>query len=179
MAELLAKILDTTVRIPGTRIYLGLDPLLGLIPGLGDMLANLIGTIILILAARLHVPQIVIARMSLNLLINGTIGTIPILGDLFSVWFRSHARNAVLLREAATKPQRSNQGDWLYVAGIIGGTVVLLLLAITAVLWIVVKLWAAIALCTEDSVISGLTRRSLFFSPRVPYAAPDFPRFRD
>ena len=110
------------------------------------MLANLIGTVILILAARLQVPQIVIARMSLNLLINGIIGTIPILGDLFSVWFRSHARNTVLLREAATKPHRSNQGDWLYVAGIIGGTVVLLLLAITAVLWIVMKLWAAIAL---------------------------------
>ena len=145
-AEFLAKILDTTVRIPGTRIYLGLDPLLGLIPGIGDMLANLIGTVILILAARLQVPRIVVARMSLNLLINGTIGTIPILGDLFSIWFRSHARNAVLLREAATKPQRSNQGDWLYVAGIIGGTVVLLLLAITAVLWIVMKLWAAIAL---------------------------------
>ena len=145
-AEFLAKVLDTTVRIPGTQIYLGLDPLLGLIPGIGDMLANLIGTVILILAARLQVPQIVIARMSLNLLINGTIGTVPILGDLFSVWFRSHARNAVLLREATTKPQRSNQGDWLYVAGIIGGTVVLLLLAITAVLWIVVKLWAAIAL---------------------------------
>ncbi|HXT65906.1 MAG TPA: DUF4112 domain-containing protein [Nitrospiraceae bacterium] len=145
-AEFLAKVLDTTVRIPGTQIYLGLDPLLGLIPGIGDMLANLIGTVILILAARLQVPRIVIARMSLNLLINGTIGTVPILGDLFSVWFRSHARNAVLLREAATKPQRSSQGDWFYVAGIIGGTVALLLLAITAVLWIVVKLWAAIAL---------------------------------
>lgn len=145
-AEFLAKILDTTVKIPGTRIYLGLDPLLGLIPGIGDMLANLIGTVILILAARLQVPQIVIARMSLNLLINGTIGTIPILGDLFSVWFRSHARNVVLLREAATKPDRNNQQDWLYVAGIIVGTIVLLLLAITAVLWIVVKIWAAIAL---------------------------------
>ena len=144
-AEYLAKILDTTVRIPGTGIYVGLDPLLGLIPGFGDMLANLIGTVILILAARLQVPRIVVARMSLNLMINGTIGTIPILGDLFSVWFRSHARNAVLLREAATKPNRSNQGDWIYVAGIIGGTVVLLLVAITAVLWIVVKLWTAIA----------------------------------
>ena len=108
------------------------------------MLANLIGTVILILAARLQAPRIVIARMSLNLLINGTIGTIPIIGDLFSVWFQSHARNAVLLREAATNTQRSNQGDWLYVAGIIGGTVVLLLLAIAAVLWIVVKLWTAI-----------------------------------
>jgi hypothetical protein len=143
-AEFLAKILDTTVKIPGTPFYLGLDPLLGLIPGIGDMIANLIGTVILILAARLRVPQIVIARMSLNLLLNGTIGAIPILGDLFSIWFRSHARNAELLRRAATQPHRETQQARLYVAGIIAGTVVLLLLAIAAVLWIVVKLWAAI-----------------------------------
>ena len=146
MAELLAKILDTAVKIPGTPFYLGLDPLLGLIPGIGDMLANLIGTVILVLAARLHVPQIVMARMSLNLLINGAVGAIPIAGDLFSIWFRSHARNAELLRRAATQPHRETQLARLYVAGIIGGTVVLLLLAIAAVLWIVVKLWVAIAL---------------------------------
>ncbi|MEO5955579.1 MAG: DUF4112 domain-containing protein [Nitrospiraceae bacterium] len=103
MADLLAKILDTTVKIPGTPFYLGLDPLLGLIPGIGDLLANLMGTVILGLAARLQVPQIVIARMSLNLLINGTVGAIPIVGDLFSVWFRSHARNAELLRRAVTE----------------------------------------------------------------------------
>jgi hypothetical protein len=144
-AELLAKILDTTVKIPGTGIYLGLDPLLGLIPGIGDVLANLIGTVILILAARLHVPRIVITRMSLNLLINGTVGAIPIVGDLFSIWFRSHARNAELLRRAAAQPDRETQQARLYVAGIIGGTIVLLVLAIAAVLWIVVKLWAAIA----------------------------------
>ena len=145
-AEFLAKILDTTVKIPGTPFYLGLDPLLGLIPGIGDILANLIGTFMLILAARLQVPQIVIARMSLNLLINGTVGAIPILGDLFSIWFRSHARNAELLRRAATQPYRETQQARFYVAGIIGGTVVLLLLAIAAVLWIVVKIWTAIAL---------------------------------
>jgi hypothetical protein len=142
MAELLAKILDTTVRIPGTRIYLGLDPLLGLIPGLGNILANLLGTVILILTARLQVLQIVIARMRLNLLINGVVGAIPIAGDLFSIWFRSHARNAELLRRAASQPHRETQQARLYVAGIIGGTIVLLL-AIAAVLWIVVKLWTA------------------------------------
>lgn len=141
-AELLAKILDTTVKIPGTPFYIGLDPLLGLIPGIGDVLASLIGTVILILAARLDVPQIVITRMSVNLLINGTIGAIPILGDLFSVWFRSHARNAELLRRAATQPYRETQQARLYVACTIGGTVVLLVLAIAAVLWIVMKLWA-------------------------------------
>jgi hypothetical protein len=145
-AELLAKILDTTIKIPGTRIYLGLDPLLGLIPGVGDMLASLIGTAILVLAGRLQVPNVVLARMSLNLLINGAVGAIPIVGDLFSIWFRSHARNAELLRRAATQPHRETQQARLYVVGIIGGTVVFLLLTIAAVLWIVVKLWAVIAL---------------------------------
>lgn len=145
-ADLIAKILDTTVKIPGTPFYLGLDPLLGLIPGIGDMLANLMGTVILGLAARLQVPQIVIARMSLNLLINGTIGAIPILGDLFSVWFRSHAKNAVLLRQAATQPDRTTHVDWLYVAGIIGGTALALILSIALVLWIVWKVWAYFAL---------------------------------
>jgi len=145
-AELLAKILDTAVKIPGTSLYVGLDPLLGLIPGIGDMLANFIGTVILILAARLQVPQIVIARMSLNLLINGTIGAIPILGDLFSIWFRSHARNAELLRRAATQPYRETQQARIYVACIIAGTVLFLVLLIVLVLWIIAKLWAAISL---------------------------------
>jgi hypothetical protein len=146
MADLLAKILDSTVKIPGTPFYLGLDPLLGLIPGIGDLLANLMGTVILGLAARLQVPQIVIARMSLNLLINGTVGAIPVVGDLFSVWFRSHARNAELLRRAATEPYRETRQARLYVVGIIAGTAMLLLFTIALVLWIVVRLWAAIAL---------------------------------
>jgi len=144
-AELLAKILDTTVRIPGTPFYVGLDPLLGLIPGIGDMLANLIGTLILILAARLHLPQIIVARMSLNLLINGTVGAIPIAGDLFSIWFRSNSRNAELLRRAAAHPYRETQQTRLYMAGIIGGTVLLLSLAITAVLWVVVIILNALS----------------------------------
>jgi hypothetical protein len=144
-AELLAKILDTSIKIPGTPISVGLDPLLGLIPGVGDMLANLIGTAILVLAARLHVPEIVLARMSLNLLINGAVGAIPIVGDLFSIWFKSHARNAQLLRRAAGQPDRETRQSWLYMVCIIGGTVVLLLLTIGAVLWIVIYLWNTIA----------------------------------
>ena len=117
IADMLAKALDTTIKIPGTSIYIGLDPFLGLIPGIGDVLANLIGTIILGIATRLQLPRIVLARMSLNLLINGTVGAVPFVGDLFSVWFRSHARNAALLREAAMKPDRETRADWFYVVG--------------------------------------------------------------
>jgi hypothetical protein len=144
IADMLAKVLDTTVRIPGTSWYIGLDPLLGLIPGIGDVIANLIGTIILGLATRLQLPRIVLARMSLNLLINGAVGAVPIVGDLFSVWFRSHTRNAVLLREAAMKPDRETHADWFYVVGIIGGTASLLLLTIAFVVWLVFTIWTMV-----------------------------------
>lgn len=143
--ELLAKVLDTTVRIPGTSLYLGLDPLIGLIPGIGDVLANLIGTVILGLAAQLQVSRIVITRMSLNLLINGVVGAVPILGDLFSVWFRSNSRNADLLRQAATQSARRTHADWTYVVVIIGGTVVLLLGLVAFVLWMAISLWSRFA----------------------------------
>lgn len=144
ISDILAKVLDASIRIPGTSWSIGLDPLLGLIPGIGDVIANLIGTVILGIATRLQIPRIVLTRMSLNLLINGTVGAIPIVGDLFSVWFRSHARNAALLREAAMKPDRETHTDWLYVAGIIGGTVVLLLLTIAFMIWLVYKLWTMV-----------------------------------
>jgi Domain of unknown function (DUF4112) len=145
IADILAKVLDTSIRIPGTSWSIGLDPLLGLIPGIGDVIANLIGTVILGIATRLQVPRIVLTRMSLNLLINGTVGAVPIIGDLFSVWFRSHARNAALLREAALKPDRETHADWFYVAGIISGTVALLFLMIAVIVWVVFKLWAMIS----------------------------------
>lgn len=145
IADVLAKVLDTTIRIPGTSWYIGLDPLLGLLPGIGDALANLIGTVILGIATRLQVPRIVLARMSFNLLINGTIGAVPLVGDMFSIWFRSHARNATLLREAAMKPDRETHADWFYVTGIIGGTVALLFLMIAVVVWVVYTLWTMIA----------------------------------
>lgn len=144
IADLIAKVMDTTIRIPGTSWYMGLDPLLGLIPGIGDALANLIGTVILGLGTRLQVPRVVLARMSLNLLINGTVGAVPIFGDLFSVWFRSHSRNAALLRDAAMKPDRETHADWFYVGGVIGGTVALLLLMIAVIIWLIYKLWAMV-----------------------------------
>jgi hypothetical protein len=146
IADMLAKALDTTVRIPGTSLSIGLDPLIGLIPGIGDALANLIGTIILGIATRLQLPRIVLARMSLNLLINSVVGAVPIAGDLFSVWFQSNMRNAALLREATARPDRETHPDWLYVGGIVGGTVALMLLAIAFVVWAVAKLWTVIAL---------------------------------
>ena len=146
IADTLAKALDTTIRIPGTSLSIGLDPLIGLIPGIGDALANLIGTVILGIATRMRLPRIVLVRMGLNLLLNGVVGAIPIFGDLFSVWFQSNVRNAALLRVAATRPDRETHPDWFYVGGIVGGTVAVMLLAIAFVVWVVAKLWTLMAL---------------------------------
>ena len=64
---------------------------------------------------------------------------------LFSIWFRSHTRNAALLREAAMKSDRETHTDWFYVGGIIGGTVALLLLMIAFIIWLVYQLWMMVS----------------------------------
>ncbi len=140
-AEFLARILDAAVRIPGTRLYVGLDPLIGLIPGLGDVLASLIGAAILVMAVRLRVPKIVLVRMCLNVLLNGVLGTVPGAGDAFSVWFQSNVRNAALLRRASAAPRPSTVTDWAFVLGLLLGTLALLLIMIAAILWLLVQLW--------------------------------------
>jgi hypothetical protein len=84
-ARLIAQVLDRSIRLPGTDLRLGLDPLIGLIPGFGDAVASLAGSMILFLAAQLQVPKIVLVRMSINIALNGVIGTIPLFGDLFSL----------------------------------------------------------------------------------------------
>ena len=141
-ADLLARILDTAIPIPGTNLRIGLDPLLGLLPGIGDALANLIGSTILMLAARLSVPKIVLMRMGVNILLNGAIGAIPVAGDAFSVWFQSNARNAVLLRRANTSTHRSaRMSDWIFVVGILLATLALIIAATLAVLWLITRLW--------------------------------------
>jgi hypothetical protein len=120
----LADLLDQRFTIPGTSIRVGLDPILGLIPGIGDALANIAGSAILVIAVQLNVPKIVLIRMGLNVASNALIGAIPVFGDIFSIWFRSNAKNADLLeRYAGRETHRAGLEDWLFVAGIISAVV--------------------------------------------------------
>jgi hypothetical protein len=137
-ARFLADLLDQRFTIPGTSIRVGLDPILGLMPGIGDVLANIAGSAILLIAAQLHVPKIVLIRMGLNVAGNALIGAIPIFGDIFSIWFRSNARNADLLeRYATTGTRRAGLNDWLFVIGIIAAIVLIMLGAIVAIVWLI------------------------------------------
>jgi hypothetical protein len=130
IAKALGQLLDASLTIPGTTIKFGLDPLIGLIPGIGDVISNAIGSSLLFLAIKAGVPRIVILRMSLNIVINMVVGAIPIIGDLFSIWFKSNLQNAQLLyRHCQRTALTPNLSDWMYVVSIVIG--MLLLLGIT------------------------------------------------
>jgi hypothetical protein len=97
ISRIIAKWMDEVFHIPGTNIRIGLDPIIGLFPGIGDLLASSMGVVVLTEGVRTRVPVSVLIRMGLNVLINDAVGTIPVIGDLFSVWFKSNSRNLALI----------------------------------------------------------------------------------
>jgi hypothetical protein len=96
-AEAVAHVLDDVVRVPGTRMRIGADPLLGLIPVVGDVIATLLGVAILVVARQLDTPWRIVGTMAFNQVKNGLIGAVPIVGDVYSFRFKSNAINAALL----------------------------------------------------------------------------------
>jgi hypothetical protein len=116
----LALVMDEFLRFPGTRFRFGLDPLIGLVPGLGDTASAIVSALTLIYAARCGLPKILIARMSLNILINEVVGIVPGIGDAFSFWFKSNSRNYDLLQRHWGAPRRARASDWIFVAAILG-----------------------------------------------------------
>jgi hypothetical protein len=142
VARFLAELLDQRFTIPGTSIRFGLDPLLGLIPGIGDAIANLAGSAILVIAAQYRLPKIVLLRMGLNVAFNALIGAVPVVGDIFSIWFRSNVRNAQLLeRHVSAERQTPTLGDWVFVLAVILGIVLLLIGILVVLIWLVKQLW--------------------------------------
>jgi len=116
----LALIMDEFIRVPGTKFKFGLDPLIGLLPGLGDTGSALVSAFALIQAARLGVPKILLARMSLNILLNELIGIVPVVGDAFSFWFKSNARNYQIIKNHTAAPGAApRRSDWIFVIAVL------------------------------------------------------------
>jgi hypothetical protein len=88
-----ARLLDDGIELPVVGVRVGLDPLLGVIPVAGDSLTAVLGSYILLESARLGVSWTTLARMVLNILLDVAVGSVPVVGDLFDVFFRSHRRN--------------------------------------------------------------------------------------
>jgi hypothetical protein len=132
-ARVLAYILDDLIPIPGTKYRIGLDPLIGLIPGLGDTSTAAFSSLILVHGVRAGVPRIVLLRMALNILINSILGALPGIGDLFSAWFKSNQQNYRLLKRHSGGTRVSTTADWIF-----------LILLVTIVLAIAVTITLAV-----------------------------------
>jgi len=111
--------MDDFLRVPGTKLRFGLDPIIGLLPGIGDVTSAIISAVAFVHAALSGVPKILLARMAMNILINELVGIIPGLGDAFSFWFKSNVRNYELLRGYSAAPAGSRRGDWIFVIAVL------------------------------------------------------------
>src|SRR5919112_6767794 len=139
-ARTLARLLDSAAKVPGTRIRFGADAVLGLIPGLGDVGGAALAGYLVILAQRLGVPRAVVLRMLANVAVDTLGGTVPLIGDLFDVAFKSNLRNVALLERALERPAATTRTSRLMVAVtilglalLVAGGLVITVLAIRAI----------------------------------------------
>lgn len=137
MSKAIAFALDELIRVPGTNFRIGLDPILGLIPYGGEAVSSIIGCYLLADAGKKGIPFRTLMKMSGNVIVNATVSTVPIVGDLFSAWFKSNSRNYQMLQHWMDSEEgQQAKGGWgplLLVAGI-----GLAVSAITIGMWILV-----------------------------------------
>ncbi|MDQ6635783.1 MAG: DUF4112 domain-containing protein [Gemmatimonadota bacterium] len=110
-ARALAHVLDDGVRIPVIGVRFGLDPVIGLIPGLGDFAGAIMSGYVVLVGARLGAPRSVILRMLGNVAVDTVAGSVPLLGDLFDVGWKSNLRNVALLDRWIDQPARTRAGS--------------------------------------------------------------------
>lgn len=127
--ERLSWVMDDLFRVPVLGWRIGLDAIVGLIPGLGDTATSLVSFYILAAAVRYRVPKITLLRMGLNIGIDYALGSLPVVGDIFDAWWKSNQMNVELLRRraqvGASEAKHGRVSDWLFV-----GVIILLLVGL-------------------------------------------------
>lgn len=138
----LAHYLDGLFRIPGTTWRFGLDAVIGLIPNVGDTLTSFASFYILLAGVRYGVPKITLLRMAFNIGLDYVVGMIPFIGDAFDLVWRSNRQNMELIRTRAIGQGRGTTGDYIFVFGLIGilillliGSIAVSVYVISAILW--------------------------------------------
>ena len=137
VVKALARVMDTAFHIPGTNVRVGLDSIIGLIPGIGDAIGSLIGSYIVLVAARLGVSRAVLLRMMLNLGIDTVIGIIPIVGDALDVAWKANVMNAKLLERALAEPRATSRASAWMLVGLALGLVAIIAGGIVLGVWLV------------------------------------------
>src|SRR5918993_3493840 len=122
-----AVLLDSRFRVPGTSIRFGLDAIIGLIPGVGDIPTTVFAALLLLQAVRMRLPLVVQARMVLNAALDMLLGLVPVLGDLVDIGWKANLRNLALLERHARPGVPPSRSDYVFVV------VCLVLLALIAI----------------------------------------------
>jgi hypothetical protein len=133
-------LLDSAFTVPGTSYRVGLDPILGLVPGLGDLVSPLFTIGILWQARDLGVPRVVQLRMLFNVAIDSLLGAVPFIGDLFDFAWKANTRNLALLERHAEVETRASASDWVFV------TVLILMVVALAAIPFAIAAWALAAI---------------------------------
>jgi hypothetical protein len=138
--DLLSHVLDDWFQIPGTSIRVGIDGIVGLIPGVGDLLGGLASCIIVLAAWSRGVPTVTVARMVVNIAIEVFVGAIPFFGDVFDIAWKANRRNYKLLSGSLAAYPRSTAKDWMFF-GLIGLAVLgLSMIPFLLMAWLISKL---------------------------------------
>lgn len=135
--ENLSRYLDGLFRIPGTGWRFGLDAIFGLIPNVGDTLTSFASFYILVAGVRYGVPKITLLRMAFNIGLDYLVGTIPFIGDAFDFVWKANKQNMDLIRSRATGKDVATTSDYIFVFGIIGALVLILVGSILISLYII------------------------------------------
>ena len=130
-------LLDEAIRIPGTQFRFGLDGIIGLVPGLGDVLAGVLSLAIPLAAWVRGVPYVTLVRMAANLGIGVLVGTIPLFGDLFDIVWKANRRNYRLLQRSLGAGRRHNWQDWAFLLFLAAALGVVFAIPVALVVWFV------------------------------------------
>jgi hypothetical protein len=136
----LARVLDSAVRVPGTPVRFGLDAVLGLVPGLGDVAGAGLSAWIVMEAARLGAPRSVLLRMLLNVGIDAAAGVVPVAGDLFDLGWKANVKNAALLERHLAEPGKARAASRGVLVAVLAGLGLIaaagIALAVVVVRWL-------------------------------------------
>src|SRR3954466_11717394 len=114
----LAWLLDSSIPIPGTRLTIGLDALIGLVPFIGDLIGVLLSSFILAEANRMGVSRTILMRMAFNVAVEGVVGIVPVFGDAFDAAWKANQKNVKLLNDWAQQPHRTRRASGLFLVGL-------------------------------------------------------------
>ncbi|HKC47226.1 MAG TPA: DUF4112 domain-containing protein, partial [Gemmatimonadales bacterium] len=134
----LAELWDSAFRLPGTRVRVGLDPIVGLIPGIGDAAGALVSAYIVLEAARFDVPGPTLLRMLANVAIDALLGSVPVIGDIFDVGWQANIKNVALIERHLADPHGAHRSGRAWLLLVIA-VLVLLATAGIAAGWLVIR----------------------------------------